>query len=134
MIVAPGAPSRTGDVFVRSFAAAFAAATLALVVIGALGPDRWRVAVGERGPSCIVKWMTGIDCPFCGMTRATLALGHGDVRGAFALHPLAPVVLVGVLVLFATIAAGRGRALLVGRRPLFLIVSIATIWIVRLAA
>ena len=68
------------------------------------------------------------------MTRATLALGRGDVRGALALHPLAPIVLVGVLVLFGTIAIGRGRALLVGRRPQILLAVIAAIWIVRLAA
>jgi len=30
----------------------------------------------------------GIPCPGCGLTRATLALLHGDVRGALRLHPL----------------------------------------------
>ena len=118
----------------RAFAAAFATLTLALLLIGAAGPERMRVAFAERGPACIVKWTTGIDCPFCGMTRATLALGHGDIRGALALHPLAPLVVVGMLLLFGTIALGRGRALLVGRRPQLLIGAILAIWIVRLVA
>lgn len=115
------------------FAAAFATLMLALVVIGALGPTRIRTAIDAGGPSCIVKWTTGIDCPFCGMTRATLALGRGDLRGALALHPLAPLVVVGMLFLFGTIALGRGRVLLVGRRPLLLLASILAVWIVRLA-
>jgi len=119
---------------VRAFAAAFATLTLALLFIGAAGPDRMRVAIAERGPSCIVKWTTGIDCPFCGMTRATLALGGGHIRDALALHPLAPLVVLGALLLFGTIALGRGRALLVGRRPQILVAAIAAIWIVRLVA
>ena len=117
----------------RAFAAVFAIATLALLVIGAAGPDRLRLAIADHGPSCIVKKTTGVDCPFCGMTHATLALGHGDVRGALALHPLAPLVVLGALLLFGAIALGRGRALLVGRRPQLLLAAIAVIWVVRLA-
>jgi hypothetical protein len=46
----------------------------------------------------------GIPCPGCGLTRATLALAHGDLRGALHLHPLvlpiAPL-FVGALLLAA---------------------------------
>jgi len=42
----------------------------------------------SRLPFCPMAGVLGIPCPGCGLTRATLALLHGDVRGAFRLHPL----------------------------------------------
>jgi hypothetical protein len=33
-------------------------------------------------PRCLLKSMTGIDCPGCGGTRAVYSLLHGDVAGA----------------------------------------------------
>jgi Protein of unknown function (DUF2752) len=44
--------------------------------------------VVERLPFCPMATVLGIPCPGCGLTRASLALLHGDVRGALALHPL----------------------------------------------
>src|SRR3978361_1236161 len=41
-----------------------------------------------RMPFCPLAGVLGIPCPGCGLTRATLALLHGDVRGAFHLHPM----------------------------------------------
>ncbi len=37
---------------------------------------------------CPIKYLTGISCPGCGMTRAWLSLLHFDFAGAFACHPL----------------------------------------------
>lgn len=39
--------------------------------------------------TCLLKLATGLPCPACGMTRASLRLLHGDLRGSFLLHPLA---------------------------------------------
>lgn len=39
-------------------------------------------------PLCPMASSLGIPCPGCGLTRATLALLHGDVHGALHLHPL----------------------------------------------
>lgn len=39
-------------------------------------------------PKCLLHEMTGLHCPGCGMTRATHALLHGDVPGAFRFNPL----------------------------------------------
>ncbi len=116
----------------RVVAAAFGLALLAGLAIGALGPASWRVAIGSHGPACPFHAVTGVDCPFCGMTRATLALGAGDVRGALALHPLAPVVVIGTLALLVIVALGRGDLLLTGKRPLALLAAVAVIWILRL--
>lgn len=41
------------------------------------------------GISCPIKFVTGISCAGCGMTRAWKALlFHGDFRQAFYYHPL----------------------------------------------
>ena len=40
------------------------------------------------GVRCPIRFLTGISCPGCGMTRAWIHLVCGDVRGAFAYHPL----------------------------------------------
>ena len=104
-----------------------------MLLVGAFGPPGLERSIAEDGPSCIVKWTTGIDCPLCGMTRATLAMGGGDWHRAFSLHPLAPFVLAGSLFLMGIVALGRTRSLLFGRRPLILLGVLAAIWIVRLA-
>ena len=49
------------------------------------------------GVGCPIKFMTGVSCPGCGMTRAWLELAQGHLAAAFAYHPLfwaVPVVLV----------------------------------------
>lgn len=46
----------------------------------------------ERFPStCLFRRLTGHRCPLCGLTHATRALTRGDLRGALAQHPLAPL-------------------------------------------
>lgn len=46
------------------------------------------VAVWTQLPLCPLAGTFGIPCPGCGLTRATLALLRGDLRGALELHPL----------------------------------------------
>ena len=53
------------------------------------------------GIGCPIKFLTGINCAGCGMTRAFIALLHLDVESAFHYHPLFPLVPVaGAIVLF----------------------------------
>ncbi len=48
----------------------------------------------ERFTICLFKNAVGVPCPSCGMTRAFLFLGHGQIAKATALNPLAlPVAL-----------------------------------------
>ena len=42
-------------------------------------------------PFCPTAFFFGVPCPGCGLTRATLALLHGDWRAALHFHPLAPL-------------------------------------------
>lgn len=118
--------------FLARAAAAVGGAAVVGLVIGAAGPARWQAAIATAGPVCPVFGLTGVACPFCGMTRATLALGAGEWDRALALHPLAPVVAIGALALLAIVALGRADALLRGRRPWYLLGAIAAIWVARL--
>ena len=43
------------------------------------------------GITCPIKWITGISCGGCGMSRAWLSVLRGDFAAAFAFHPLWPV-------------------------------------------
>jgi len=42
---------------------------------------------------CGFRWLTGIPCPFCGMTRALSLLLKGQWNLALRFHPLSPIVL-----------------------------------------
>jgi len=44
---------------------------------------RWRL--------CPFHWLTGLDCPLCGLTRAFFALAKGHWREAIRFHALAPL-------------------------------------------
>lgn len=37
---------------------------------------------------CPIKWLTGVSCPGCGMSRAAAALLKCDFKTAFYYHPL----------------------------------------------
>lgn len=43
----------------------------------------------NRFTICLFKNLTGVPCPSCGMTRAFLFLGHGQILKASTLNPLA---------------------------------------------
>lgn len=53
---------------------------------------------------CPFRFLLGIPCPGCGMTRAFLALFRFNIREAFYAHPLFPVViLIAIYYLLETI-------------------------------
>ena len=109
----------------RLAAGAFAAAIVGGLVLGACGLE------SVHGPQCVFLSITGLPCPFCGMTRATLALGAGDVARAFALHPLAPFVLVASFAMAVHVARGRTFS---RRAPAIVLGALAAMWVAKLIA
>ena len=69
--------------------------------------------VAFRLPFCPLASVFGVPCPGCGLTRATLALAHGDVQHALELHPL--VLVLAPLFIWAMSSAALGYVL--GPRP-----------------
>jgi Protein of unknown function (DUF2752) len=47
---------------------------------------------GGQGLPCPLRTLTGVPCPFCGMTTATVAITHGNWAAAAAANPLAYLV------------------------------------------
>jgi len=40
---------------------------------------------------CLFHWLTGLDCPFCGLTSAMLAFTRGDWQAALRCNALSPL-------------------------------------------
>jgi len=125
---------------------AIVAAALAAVFIASFARiDRLRLArwplTGDGTPSiCLLKRLTGVPCPTCGMTRSFCCLGRGEVVEAVRFHPLGPVLyaLLAVVMVRSAVIAVSGRRWLEQTARLFirsilLLVSVGFIlWIVRL--
>ena len=56
-------------------------------------------AMESIGITCPIKFITGISCVGCGMSRAWMAFLHLDIAKAFAYHPLFWLVPIAVIVL-----------------------------------
>ena len=60
-----------------------------LVLCSVLSIDQGQVAVGPHAKSlrmpcvCLFKSITGQDCPFCGLTRSLVSIGHLDLRNGW---------------------------------------------------
>jgi hypothetical protein len=82
-----------------------------------------------HGLPCPLRALTGVPCPFCGMTTATVALVHGQWQAAAAASPLA--YLVAVLVLgTAPVLVARALGLAGPPRPWSVAARRRTGWIV----
>lgn len=46
------------------------------------------VIIESFGVTCPIKYITGISCAGCGMSRAWIALLHFNIHDAFMYHPL----------------------------------------------
>ena len=63
-------------------------------------------------PGCLLRAVTGIPCPFCGLTHSMMALGQGNLAAAVAQNPLGLLLLplaVAVLVLGVRVVLRGGR-------------------------
>lgn len=69
-----------------------------IIVLLMLVPSSWV----EQGPSvCLIKAVSGHECPGCGMTRALMHAMHGDLAGAWRFNwrwiIVAPLMLLGAV-------------------------------------
>jgi hypothetical protein len=125
---------RLAAIAARLTAAGFVAAAAGALAIGRYGDPGTRAWAASAGPGCPLHAALGVPCPFCGMTRATLALGRGDLAAALAFHPLAPAVLFASLVAAVSIAIGRDGWLRRTPAPGVVLAVVLGIWAVNLAA
>lgn len=71
------------------------AVVLACSAAGAAGMGAW-LLLGLPWPQCTFHALFRIPCLTCGSTRATLALVHGNIGGAWHFNPLATIALCGI--------------------------------------
>jgi hypothetical protein len=79
-----------------------AALGLSLCCVGAaaLGGITGTDVSHPGAPGCLLRAVTGIPCPFCGLTHSLMALGQGSLGAAVAQNPLGLLLLpLAVLVL-----------------------------------
>ncbi len=81
-------------------------------------------------PQCMFKAFTGFHCIGCGLTRALHALAHADIAGAFAMNPLAMLVL-PLIPLMLLDARGATPGPL---KPFMSVVMTPMLWLVLLPA
>jgi len=91
-------------------------------------------------PPCLVKAVTGLPCPSCGLTRSGLALGHGDWPAAIHFHPLGPLFLVETLLVGVVLALRGWRGMpikpaqpVVDRWLIANVTVLLGVWVARLA-
>lgn len=109
---------------------------IALLAVGALAFFWW-----SGSSLCMVKNTTGIPCPGCGLTRATMAMLSGDWAAVWTYHPLAPVISPAVagFIGLATLRALKGHPnpLAIARvfpAPAWMVVGLILVglWVARL--
>ena len=124
------APARRRDV---TFLLAVTAVYLASVILPEHALD------GARYSICVFHNVTGLPCPGCGMTRAFLAIGHGNLVSAWKLNALSlPLFFGGLLWLgneVLAMAGGRAvrfRRTTVNRASLAALIVVFAYWVYRL--
>ena len=105
VVPGPVAPGRDQEAEARARAAGAAASSLAGVGVGLLAGR----AVGIHLPACPFLAVTGVPCPFCGITRLADALAHLRVGEAVAASPAGVALIVGLAVVAIAHLAARAR-------------------------
>lgn len=88
------ASQRTADVVLLVGSALIVLASVLLTP----DPNHLSLFGWQLPPLCLIKAVTGHDCPGCGMTRSFTYMGHLDPVTAFRMHILGPVLWTAVAV------------------------------------
>jgi Protein of unknown function (DUF2752) len=112
-------------------------ATLAPWAALAAGAGAWLAVTawrpGDGGPVlCPFRWLTGLDCPFCGSTRAAASLAHGQLGAALDQNAFFMIAILPAAALIWGIWLSRTRAgrpmPVVSNRVLNLSVAVVGAW------
>jgi hypothetical protein len=97
----------------------------------------------DVGPLCPLRRLTGVPCPFCGLTTGVVSTSHGHVAAGLSANPLAPLLVVATLAGWLAWALTRtGRVRRPGWEPSAaawpaarwaLVPAIAGLWLFELA-
>ena len=114
----------------------------ASIITAAAGLQVGLVSLGLPGWSCPFLHVVGLPCPGCGLSRAVVALTHGDWRNSLELHAFALFfVLALTLIATATVLPHKHRNWLAGRLEIverrtgitaILLISLVFYWLIRL--
>ena len=84
---------------------------------------------------CLFNRATCLPCPFCGLTRSFISIGHGDLRIATLHHPLGvPAYLAMAAIALRTLSVGRLRASLTRERLFSVAALLLVAWAFKLIA
>lgn len=61
------------------------------------------IAGRELGWTCLLKGLFGFECPSCGLTRSAVLTLGGDLQTALSLNPGGPLLVLGALLLGASL-------------------------------
>lgn len=75
----------------------------ALALIGATGLHVALVSLSLPSWECPLFRLTGIPCPGCGLSRATVLLLKGDLAGSLRFHAFAPLFLIAIVALILSV-------------------------------
>ncbi|MGF1522315.1 MAG: DUF2752 domain-containing protein [Leptolyngbyaceae cyanobacterium] len=113
-----------------------------LSISAALGTHVSLVALGLPSWQCPIRYGLGVPCPGCGLSRAVVALMHGDWHQAILLHAFAPVVAIALILIFlcGLLPNSARQSVVTGMRSLerclgvsfFFLAGILAYWMVRL--
>lgn len=112
--------------------ATLAGVTAAWALVTALRP-------GDAGPTpCAFRTVTGLDCPFCGSTRAAASLGRGELvtaldHNAWFVVAVLPLAVAAWLVWSRSAWRGQPGPTVPSRLVLVVLALTIVWWVVRLA-
>jgi hypothetical protein len=97
----------------------------------------WDPAQPSTPTICPFRLCTGHACPGCGLTRATAWLARGDVAESVRVHPLAPVIVAQLVLLWIWAVSRKPSGIRRGRPAVVVVlaglnaVALVLTWLVR---
>jgi hypothetical protein len=88
----------------------------------------------DKIPLCLFRYLTGLECPLCGMTRACYSIIHLDLLSAFRYNPASLILPVMLLAesgydIFPSPLAGKLRKAVI----ILFLICLAVLFLIRLS-